>query len=70
MTLEKGQTKKCVNALFAYVKQQEEEENKMNLLDEDTDVNLIISLKKMPEQARKKPIRLTIPHSLYADRGT
>tara|TARA_E500000178_G_C16856367_1_gene677557 strand:- start:84 stop:971 length:888 start_codon:yes stop_codon:yes gene_type:complete len=58
----KMQTTKAVSALVKYVNGKK---TSNNLFEEDTFVTLIITLRRTPDSGKNKPIRLTIPHSLY-----
>ena len=62
--------KKASASLLKYIQKQSAASSKSSLFDEGDvlsgeTVNLIVGLKKIPEQGRAKPISLPIPHSLY-----
>lgn len=64
--LDEGQVKRAAKALILWVNQQD---TSNQLLDDDSFISLIITLKKIPEKGRAKPWRIPLVHSLYKDKA-
>lgn len=63
MSLDALEVGKATGALLSYLADRDEKES--NLFDEDDFICLIIALKKVPEKAKVKPVRIPLTHSLY-----
>jgi len=65
------QAKKAVKALAAYLKRQADikSDGKSQLFEDESDIQLIISLKRIADKAKNKPVLVKIPHTIYGRDG-
>eukprot|EP00941_MAST-03F_sp_MAST-3F-sp1_P003133 g3133.t1 len=63
--LDKVLVSKAVTSLLKYVSAKKKASSTTPLLDDGETMSLIISLAKVPENPKNKPIHIPIPHSLY-----
>jgi ribosomal protein L1 len=66
--LDESQVKRAVRSLLKYVRAKKAARSKTALFEDDGDmISLILSLTKVPENPRNKPIYVPLPHSLHDD---
>lgn len=63
--VDREQVDKAVRALLKWLKQQQKEKAKTELIEDDTLLHVVVSLKKIPDTARTNGHRIPLPHSLY-----
>lgn len=70
--LDVKQAKKAIKALAAYLKRQADikSDGKSQLFEDESDVQLIISLKRIPEKSKNKPFLVPVPHTIYGREGS
>lgn len=64
-----AQLQKAVQALCKFIQAKKGAAGKQALLEESETILLIVSLKKIPENPRTKPIKIPVPHSLMESGG-
>lgn len=67
--LKKTQVRKAVAALLKHLEKEKGDKKNEQLFEDDQIFNLVVALKRAPEKASNKPIRIEIPNSMYNTEG-